>query len=161
MFLYADLGYCGGTLINSRIILTAAHCFRAYAAARDGTIEASDLPKQVYIGGTSLKNPASFDVRKVVAGRIHPKYNDSNFVHDIALLLLERWDWESLHLEWKGAELSAAIADSAGMAQVRAFLSFFFACFLSGTGRCACCLQADFFAVNPAGGQPLPYFLLQ
>ncbi|KAM3964807.1 cationic trypsin-3-like [Aphomia sociella] len=74
-------GLCGGTILNSWSILTAAHCF-------DINTDIHDM--QVLVGSRYLYdfNAKSHDISSCV---IHENYNlSTQFAYDIALLFLEK-----------------------------------------------------------------------
>ncbi|XP_049521509.1 prostasin isoform X3 [Dermacentor silvarum] len=74
--------WCGGTLITSRVVLSAAHCF-VYSLngtkyiARVGGVNISDVSN------------ATFVQRNVASVHLHPEYNDRRHYNDVALLLLD------------------------------------------------------------------------
>lgn len=71
--------YCGGALITSRWVITAAHCVKGEKAANIF----------IRVGTTNLNDKRSGERRKIKKIIIHPKYNDFTFDSDLALLELK------------------------------------------------------------------------
>ncbi|XP_052855714.1 serine protease Hayan isoform X2 [Drosophila gunungcola] len=70
---------CGGSLIASRFVLTAAHCVNS-----DST-----TPSFVRLGAVAIENPAAgFQDINVIDIHIHPNYSSSSKYNDIAILEL-------------------------------------------------------------------------
>ncbi|XP_046406001.1 trypsin-1-like [Ischnura elegans] len=74
--------YCGGTLINSRYVLTAAHCV-------DG-LSAQKITVRLLEHDHTTESEASTMVVGVEKHIMHKNYKSSTFNNDIALLRLDR-----------------------------------------------------------------------
>ncbi|MBA3490025.1 MAG: serine protease [Longispora sp.] len=74
-----DRQFCGGTLIDSNVIMTAAHCVNNGNAA--GT--------EVFVGRTILSSEQG-EVRNVDSTYLHPKYRAGERAYDVALVILDK-----------------------------------------------------------------------
>uniref|UniRef100_A0A8D8HVD1 Trypsin eta n=1 Tax=Culex pipiens TaxID=7175 RepID=A0A8D8HVD1_CULPI len=77
--------FCGGSLVNNRTVLTAAHCL---VDERDKKRPATFF--RVVGGGTSRTvQTEDTVVRKVSRVVVHERYNPNNFDNDVGLLILD------------------------------------------------------------------------
>jgi secreted trypsin-like serine protease len=83
--LVSSTRYCTGTLIQSDIVLTAAHCVLNHGEMGDGSF--------VTIGRLNLQDDHQSNSRsetfRAVAGYVHPDYQGLGSIADVALLLLD------------------------------------------------------------------------
>ena len=89
---------CGGVVISSNVVMTAAHCI---AESKGKSGETFSL-KKVRLGHTNLTSDESFDV-VIDSILIHPNYTRTKFgdINDITLLVLAE------HLDFSGMKVKA------------------------------------------------------
>uniref|UniRef100_A0A1Q3FNW4 Putative trypsin-like serine protease n=1 Tax=Culex tarsalis TaxID=7177 RepID=A0A1Q3FNW4_CULTA len=81
-----DQYQCGGSIISSRSILTAAHCLTKENT--NETLEADLL--RVYIGIVNLANKNDHFYHRASSAVLHPDYNSAQHTTDIGILKLTR-----------------------------------------------------------------------
>ncbi|EDW15473.1 uncharacterized protein Dmoj_GI24851 [Drosophila mojavensis] len=72
---------CGGTLVSSRYIVTAAHCFTATADYTKYHVVAGETELTTYFPTEDSKNT-------ILKLKIHPRYKKTEFIADIAVASL-------------------------------------------------------------------------
>jgi len=80
---------CGGSVINSSVVLTAAHCmYRYYKNAPAEPYKANEL---TVVMGTLLRTERTTDTKQYSIKKIikHPNYNLDNNLNDIAILIID------------------------------------------------------------------------
>ncbi|XP_023160462.2 trypsin-3 [Drosophila hydei] len=72
---------CGGTLVSSRYIVTSAHCFASVSDYTQYHVVAGETETAMYFPTEDSKN-------SVLKLKIHPKYERTQFIADIAVVSL-------------------------------------------------------------------------
>ncbi|XP_046823128.1 trypsin-1-like isoform X1 [Vespa crabro] len=103
--------FCGGTILNSRFILTAAHCL----CSGTSTIPIRQL--RVTLGEYDLKGPETPAAREesVINAVMHPGHRCGRYVDDIALLELSR------PITWSESVKPVCLPAASGKPGYRAF----------------------------------------
>eukprot|EP01134_Creolimax_fragrantissima_P006946 CFRG6946T1 len=78
--------FCGGTLIDSTHVLTAAHCVLEIESITQGFLSGDVY---AYIGGTKISSTDQWQRSQVIHGMCHPNYDPESFDWDCCVLTLK------------------------------------------------------------------------
>jgi secreted trypsin-like serine protease len=82
MLMYSKRFYCGGSLLNDRYVITAAHCVSGFDKTR--------ITVRLLEHDTKVPDDTMTIERGVARIQRHNNYSPSNYNNDIALLLLDK-----------------------------------------------------------------------
>ena len=74
---------CSGSVLTSRILVAAAHCFHLHSWQTE-----EYLPSNIRVGGTRRDNKYVVE-RKIQEFRLHPKYTYPEYYFDVAVIILD------------------------------------------------------------------------
>jgi hepsin len=77
---------CAGSIVSGSWIVTAAHCFSIVNDAGVSVFQTNPSDITAHAGSINKNNEIQF--RRVISMVIHPKFDESSFINDIALLKL-------------------------------------------------------------------------
>lgn len=80
MLMYSGRFYCGGSLINSKYVLTAAHCVKGFSSSK--------ISVNLLAHNLDGSTPGMFN-QQIIQAITHPFYSQSSFDNDIALLRMQ------------------------------------------------------------------------
>jgi len=81
---------CGGTLLNTRVVLSAAHCTFNYNQNNQIIGEIPTDAMTIYLGEHDTTIPDGEEQVGVIHYIVHPYYNDDNTDNDFAIIYLAR-----------------------------------------------------------------------